>query len=266
MTLFDRIGNWIRKKTTPKEEKQILQPKVEPKQKWLTRLQNFFKPKVEKQILEPKVEPQPKTGREADALRAAIDMIIKASEHTGDPTYDKAREEALVYINKSQNLTNKGATQSGNRRYIADRYLKSELSTTEGVEQRKDRMLETFNANFGFDLSRDQADTVGQLMKSDSFKKLMEQYREKYDIIIGMVGDNIELGADPVRIEQELDLWQLVGMEPDFSIFQNVTALDTEEFQALREDLLIYNEESIYADDYQRQEDINAIIGRYVTW
>lgn len=256
MALFDRIGNWFRKKTTPKEE---------PKQRWLTRLQNFFAPKEEKQILEPKVEPLPK-GSEADALRAAVDMIIKASEHTGDPTYDKAREEALVYINKSQNLTNKGATQSGNRRYIADRYLKSELSTPAGVEQRKERMLDTFNANFGFDLTREQADTVGQLMKSDSFKKLMEQYREKYDIIIGMVGDNIELGADPVRIEQQLDLWQQVGMEPDFSVFQNVTALDMEDFQTLREDLLIYNEESIYADDYQRREDIDAILGRYVTW
>lgn len=262
MALFDRIRRFF----TPREERQILQPKEEPKQRWLTRLQNFFKPKEEKQILEPKQQPLPKTGNEADALRAAIDMIIKASEHTGDPIYDKAREEALVYINKTQNLTNKGATQSGNRRYIADRYLKSELSTAEGVEQRKERMLETFNANFGFDLTRQQADTVGQLMKSDSFKKLMEQYREKYDIIIGMVGDNIELGADPVRIEQQLDLWQQVGIEPDFSVFQNVTALDTEDFQALREEMLIYNEESIYADDYQRQEDINAILGRYVTW
>ena len=262
MAFIDRIRNFFK----PKEERQILQPKEEPKQRWLTRLQNFFKPKEEPQILEPKEQPLPKTGREADALKAAIDMIIKASEHTGDPTYDKAREEALVYINKSQNLTNKGATQTGNRRYIADRYLKSELSTAEGVEQRKERMLETFNANFGFDLSREQADTVGQLMKSDSFKKLMEQYREKYDIIIGMVGDNIELGADPVRIEQQLDLWQQVGMEPDFAAFQNVTALDNEDFQALREDLLIYNEESIYADDYQRQEDVGAILGRYITW
>lgn len=262
MALFDRIRSFFK----PREERQILQPKEEPKQRWLTRLQNFFKPKEEPQILEPKEQPLPKTGREADALKAAIDMIIKASEHSGDPTYDKAREGALVYINKSQNLTNKGATQTGNRRYIADRYLKSELSTAEGVEQRKERMLETFNANFGFDLTRDQADTVGQLMKSDSFKKLMEQYREKYDIIIGMVGDNIELGADPVRIEQQLDLWQQVGMEPDFSVFQNVTALDNEDFQALREDLLIYNEESIYADDYQRQEDVGAILGRYITW
>lgn len=253
MAFFDRIRN-------------IFKPKEEKKQGWLTRLQNFFKPKEEPQILVPKEEPLPKTGREADALKAAIDMIIKASEHTGDPTYDKAREEALVYINKSQNLTNKGATQTGNRRYIADRYLKSELSTAEGVEQRKERLLEAFNANFGFDLTRDQADTVGQLMKSDSFKKLMEQYREKYDIIIGMVGDNIELGADPVRIEQQLDLWQQVGMEPDFSAFQNVTALDNEDFQALREELLIYNEETIYADDYQRREDVGAIMGRYITW
>ncbi len=262
MAFFDRIRNIFK----PKEEKQILQPKVEPKQRWLTRLQNFFRPKEEKQILEPKEEPLPKTGREADALRAAIDMIIKAGEHAGDPTYEKAREDALVYINKSQNLTNKGATQTGNRRYIADRYLTSELSTAEGVERRKDRMLETFNANFGFDLTRDQADTVGQLMKSDSFKKLMEQYREKYDIIIGMVGDNIELGADPVRIEQQLDLWQQVGIEPDFSLFQNVSALSTEDFFSMREELLTYAENFIYFGETPDDTQIKNIMGSYIVW
>lgn len=262
MAFFDRIRRFF----TPKEERQILQPKVEPKQGWLTRLQNLFKPKEEKQILEPKEEPLPKTGREADALRAAIDMIIKAGEHTGDPTYEKAREEALVYINKSQKLTNTGATQTGNRRYIADIYLKKELSSPEGVERRKERMLETFNANFGFDLTRDQADTVGQLMKSDSFKKLMEQYREKYDIIIGMVGDNIELGADPVRIEQQLDLWQQVGIEPDFSLFQNVSALSTEDFFSMREELLTYAENFIYFGESPDDTQIKNIMGSYIVW
>lgn len=205
-------------------------------------------------------------SQEAEALRTAINMIIEAQQHAGDPTYDKAREEALVYINKANKLTNTGKSQSGNRKYIAKKYLEKEISTPEGVERRKERMLETFNSNFGFDLTREQADTVGQLMKSDSFKKLMETYREKYDIIIGMVGDNIELGADPVRIEQQLDLWARVGMEPDFSMFQNVTALDNEAFTSLQEQLLTYAEENVNADEFQYKQDVEGIIGRYITW
>lgn len=205
-------------------------------------------------------------SQEAEALRTAINMIIEAQQHAGDPTYDKAREEALVYINKANKLTNTGKSQSGNRKYIAKKYLEKEISTPEGVERRKERMLETFNSNFGFDLTRDQAETVGQLMKSDSFKKLMETYREKYDIIIGMVGDNIELGADPVRIEQQLDLWARVGMEPDFAVFQNVTALDNAAFASLQEELLSYAEENVNADEYQYKEDVDGIIGRYIVW
>lgn len=205
-------------------------------------------------------------SQEAEALRTAINMIIEAQQHAGDPTYDKAREEALVYINKANKLTNTGKTQSGNRKYIAKKYLEKEISTPEGVERRKERMLETFNSNFGFDLTREQADTVGQLMKSDSFKKLMETYREKYDIIIGMVGDNIELGADPVRIEQQLDLWARVGIEPDFSMFQNVTALDSAVFASLQEQLLLYAEENVNADEFQYKEDIEGIIGGFIVW
>lgn len=216
-------------------------------------------------VMQPTIAQIP-DSQEAEALRTAINMIIEAQQHAGDPTYDKAREEALVYINKANKLTNTGKSQSGNRKYIAKKYLEKEISTPEGVERRKDRMLETFNSNFGFDLTRDQAETVGQLMKSDSFKKLMETYKEKYDIIIGMVGDNIELGADPVRIEQQLDLWQRVGIEPDFSMFQNVTALDNDAFASLQEELLLYAEENVNADEYQYRQDVEGIIGRYVIW
>lgn len=216
-------------------------------------------------VVQPTITQTP-DSQEAQALRTAINMIIEAQQHAGDPTYDKAREEALVYINKANKLTNTGKSQTGNRKYIAKKYMEKEISTPEGVERRKDRMLETFNSNFGFDLTREQAETVGQLMKSDSFKKLMETYKEKYDIIIGMVGDNIELGADPVRIEQQLDMWQRVGIEPDFSMFQNVTALNNDAFASLQEELMLYAEENVNADEFQYRQDVEGIIGRYVVW
>lgn len=203
---------------------------------------------------------------EAEALRRAVEMVIEANQHPGDATYEQARQAALVYINKSQKLAEKGATQSGNRRGIAQQYLDKELSKPEGVQARKQRKLEIFNANFGFDLTAEQADTVGQLMQSTSFKKLMEMFKEKYDIIIGMVGDQIEAGVDPVRVEQALDLWQAVGIEPDFAAFADVTELSGEAFGQLREDLMLYNEESVTADELQRADDISGIMGRYITW
>ena len=203
---------------------------------------------------------------EADALRRAVEMVIEANQHPGDATYEQARQEALVYINKSQKLAEKGASQSGNRRYIAQHYLDKELSKPEGVETRKQRKLDIFNSNFGFNLSADQAETVSQLMDSSSFKKLMETYKEKYDIIIGMVGDQIQAGVDPVRVEQALDLWQTVGIEPDFAAFADVTDLSGEAFGQLREELLFYNEESVTTDELQREDDIAGIMGRYITW
>lgn len=265
MGFFGKLGARVRNIFTLKVERQILQPNVEPRQKWLTRLQNFFTPKVEKQILEPVVE-QSHESAEARALRAATEMLITASQHPGDATYEYARREALVYIEKSQKLLEKGKTQSGNREFVAKKYLDREISSEKGVQARKARKLQTFNANFGFQLTESQADTVGQLMESTSFKKLMETFREKYDILIGMVGDQIEKGIDPVRVEQTLDLWQQVGIEPDFSDFARATELQTDEFNAMREDLLIYNEESVNADEYERAENIEGILGRYMPW
>lgn len=229
-------------------------------------VQRVFSGMVKREPKEEKLPIKPERDAEVEALRRAVEMLIEANQHAGDAAYEQARQEALVYINKSQQLAGKGPTQSGNRRMIAERYMKKELSTPAGVVARKNRQLEIFNANFGFSLSRTQAKTVGSLMASDSFKKLMELYKEKYDIIIGMVGDQVEQGIDPVRIEQALDLWQQVGIEPDFSDFSKVTELSVEEFTQLREDLLIYNEESVIYDDFKRAEDISGILGRYITW
>ena len=209
---------------------------------------------------------QPKTGDETSALRRAVEMLIEADKHAGDPTYEQARESALVYINKSQRLAGVGATQSGNRRYIADRYLKNELSTAEGVEARKERMLDTFNANFGFDLSREQADTVGELMKSSSFKKLMETYKEKYDILIEMVGDNVELGVDPVRLEKQLTIWQENNINPEYEDFQKVSALSDDDFNNMYAQINEYNAENVYADDYERQQAVEGIMGGFIKW
>ena len=275
MGFFQSIGAGIRKilgsGVKMDQGKAVAPPKK--KRRWSFLGIGGRKQPAAEPVPEPPAEPQPpapeppasKYGREAEALRRATEMLIEASQHPGDATWEYARQEALVYITKTQTLADKGATQTGNRRYVADIYLKKEISTPKGVERRKERKLEIFNANFGFQLTAEQADTVGQLMNTPSFKKLMETYKEKYDILIGMVGDQVELGVDPVRIEQQLDLWQQVGIEPDFSDFAKVSALTSEAFQEMRAELMTYSEESM-ADDFERAEDISGIMGRYVTW
>ena len=238
-------------------------------------IQKIFKPKAKAPAPSPapaepiSIEKQKKkraSGEESEALRRAVEMVIEANRHPGDATWEQARQAALVYIDKSQKLADKGPTQSGNRAFIAGKYLEKEISSPEGVEARKQRKLDIFNTNFGFHLSEEEADTVGALMESDSFKKLMETYKERYDILIGMVGDQVENGIDPVRIQRALDLWQRVGIEPDFSVFADVTVLDADSYNQLEEDLYNYNEETINADDFERQQSIEGILGWYLPW
>lgn len=205
-------------------------------------------------------------SKEIEALQRAMNILIEAETHPDDATYQQARQEALVYINKSQKLANTGKTQSGNRKYIADRYLKHELSTPKGIADRKARKLAVFNSNFGFALNEKQADVVGEIMKSSSFKKLMELYRSMYDIIIGMVGDQIEAGIDPARVESTLDMWVQMGIEPNFDAFADVTNLSGEDFMALQEEVTTYNEEAVYADEFERKEAFEGILGNYIEW
>lgn len=205
-------------------------------------------------------------SKEIEALQRAMNILIEAETHPDDATYQQARQEALVYINKSQKLANKGKTQTGNRKYVAERYLKHELSTPQGIVKRKARMLEVFNSNFGFEMNEDEVDVLSQLMKSPSFKKLMELYRSFYDVIIGMTGDAVEIGVDPDRIQQSLDLWVKMDIIPDFDIFSQVVALSDEDFETLNNSIDWYNEENVTHFDFTRGEDIMGILGRFVSW
>ena len=208
----------------------------------------------------------PHVSKEIEALQRAMNILIEAETHPDDATYQQARQDALVYINKSQKLANKGKTQTGNRSYIADRYLRHELSTPKGIADRKARKLAVFNSNFGFNLNEEEADVVGQIMKSSSFKKLMELYRSMYDIIIGMVGDQIEAGIDPVRVEQSLDLWVQMDIEPEFNDFAALTELPSQIFEKLQEEIVQYNNETLHADEFEQKQAKSSILNKWLNW
>ena len=205
-------------------------------------------------------------SKEIEAMQRAMRLLMDAEEHPDDATWNAARHAALLYINKSQKLLEKGKTQTGNRRTIAEQYIENQLSTAEGVRQRKADKLRVFNANFKFNLSEEQADVVGDLMDTPSFQKLLETYKEMYDVVIGMVGDEIEKNVDPVRVESAINLWYDNGLTPDFDDFAKVVALSDKDYTAMQESIAEYNRENVHADDIEKAASVYGIIGEWVKW
>lgn len=204
---------------------------------------------------------------EKEALQKAMNILLEAEEHPDDASWNVAREKALIYINKSQRLVGGGQLQRKNRRRAADTYIENAYSTPEGVAAIKKKKLDTFNSNFGFDLSAEEADTIGKIMQDPSFKKLMEQFSAMYDVIIGMVGDEVSKNVDPDRIRGALDMWSYAGIEPDFENFANVTALNNEQFRQLDAEIRNLTDEQVTPMEPQEwQEAVEGVLGKYITW
>lgn len=216
--------------------------------------------------IKPAPAPPEYQTKEIEALRRAMDILIAAETHPDDATYNQARNAALLYINKSQKLADKGKTQTGNRRTIAEKYIENQLSSPEGIKQRKADKLRVFNSNFKFNLNEEQADIVGDIMETPSFQKLLETYKEMYDVIIGMVGDEIEKNIDPVRVENAINLWYENGLTPDFSDFSKVVALSDSDYRKMQETIQEYNEENLHDDDIEKAAAVYGIIGEWVQW
>ena len=101
-------------------------------------------------------------------------------------------------------------------------------------------------------------------MDTPSFKKLLEQNRGMYELIFGTVGDQVEAGVDPKRIEQTLEVFSRFGMD-SFETFKDITDLPTESYRDLMEDINLL-EESAFFDEYDRKEAFEGVLGRYIEW
>ena len=255
MGFFQRIGSGIRKAAAAVSGFFGRKPQAPPEPP---------KPAEAPQITAPPVPEY--QSKEIEALRRAMDILIAAETHPDDATYTQARNAALLYINKSQKLVNKGKTQTGNRRTIAEKYIANQLSTPEGIRQRKADKLRVFNSNFKFNLNEEQADIVGDIMETPSFQKLLETYKEMYDVIIGMVGDEIEKNIDPVRVESVINLWYENGLTPDYSDFSKVVALSDKDFQKMQEAIQEYQKENVHDDDIEKAAAVYSIMGEWIKW
>ena len=168
--------------------------------------------------------------KEGEAEATAIRMIQYAAEHPDDRSAREARRQAVEYLRRSQGLMGKGDLQDKNREELAKKYLEKGLSTPEKVENRKAEKLAQFNQNFGLNLTPENWDTMDKLMESTSFKKILEQNREKYLEFIAMVGDAVENSVNPVRIESALDIWQRADLPIEFDDFAAIVQLPPYEY------------------------------------
>lgn len=192
----------------------------------------------------------------------AIDQGIQNPENgVAQVGMDKARE----YLNRSAALAGKGKLQNWNRQQMAQRWIESDYSSKVGQEDLQDRKLDTFNANFGINLSKSQYNAMRGMIHSPAFQKLLEMHRNMYREIYNMVGEAIEKGTDPVRIEQTLDVYVRSGVG-NFEDFAGIIQLSSEDFHNFYTESGELFESFTYedSDDIDRLDMFEGMAGKYV--
>lgn len=215
----------------------------------------------------PKSRKQLREDAESRATRQALWAIENAVKNPTDKTAQEGRKKAVEYLSRAEQLKKHGKLQDWNRQQMAERWLRSDLSSAEGQQGRKDKKLEIFNSNFNLDMNEEQAEMLADLMDTDSYKQLAETYQGIYGDIVQAMGEAIENGTDPERVERTLNLFLSSGVQPEFDTFSKVIDLSTEDFFSLEQDLTFYAEEQgPLPDEFEAEQDKLSIIGRYVDW
>lgn len=230
-------------------------------------VKNLFRRKPETAPQEPPKSPQQirqekRINAETEAQRRALWAIQNAINKPDDRTAQNARRQAIEYLSRAEHLKGKGTLQDWNRQKIAERFIESDYSTATGQEEIKRKKLETFNQNFGFDLTRGEAKKVSEIMETSSYKKLLEKNKEMYDVIIQGIGDAIDNRVDPLRIEGFLSILEKVDMVLQFDDFSKVLQLSDNEYKRFnKEATKIANRKVLFDQDYQQREnDFNDLI------
>lgn len=202
---------------------------------------------------------------EIEAFKAAQWAIDNARRNPSDLIAQQAASKAQEYLSRSAALAGKGQLQDWNRLKMAERFTESGYASKKGQAAIASARLQTFNANFGFNLSAAQYNTMRGMIHSPAFQKVLEANRNFYMDIYGMVGDEVEAGTDPVRIEQSLDLFAR-GNVDNFEDFAEIVQLPEEDFHNLYTESVEMFESHYFqsGDDIARREAFEGLVGRYV--
>ena len=190
------------------------------------------------QAPEPRTAPQePKSvirerarkAAEQEAYERALWAIQNGMQNPDSEIAQRGKDKAIEYLNRSKELTGGGKRQDWNRQIAAEKWIRSDLSSAAGQEERFKKGLEQMNRNLNIHLTPETYDTLKNMTETEAFKKLNEQYSMFYKDIYGAVADEVDTGADPARIEQTLDLFSRVGID-DFEAFSDIVNLDPENY------------------------------------
>lgn len=230
------------------------------------RIRSFFRPQKPPQQTAGQRRQQLMQDAEQKASQQALWAIQNAINNPQDKTAQEGRRKAVEYLNRAEQLKKRGKLQDWNRQQMAERWLQSDLASERGQQDRKEKKLEVFNQNFNIDLNEEQADMLADLMQSDTYQQLAETYEGIYGDIIQAMGEAIDVGTDPLKLERSMNLFINYQLQPDFNSFRQVLYLSEEEFNSLEMELL-QSEDSIFVkDDIEKLEQREAILGRYIFW
>ena len=177
--------------------------------------------------------------KEAEAYERALWAIRHGMENPDSTMAQRGQEKAIMYLNKSKELQGKGKLQDWSRQEAAEKFIRDPYSSAEGQKKLFDERLQRMNANLNLHLTEETYVTLKRILESDSFQKLAER-KNAYgnspilEELFGDIADAIEDNVDPERIEQTLEMFNLVGTS-DFEAFSNIVRLGYEDYDLFRE-------------------------------
>lgn len=222
-------------------------------------------PPIEDLLPKGQIRAKARQTAEKEADLRAIWAISNAINNPDDFTAQEGRRQAIEYLTRSQALKGKGSLQDFNRERIARRWIKSDLATEKGQEERKKKALDQFNANMNINLTEDTYDTMKSIMDSPAFQKALDRSGEFYKLLYGAVGDAIDQDADPQRIEQTLDMF-VRGSLDDYELFTDIMDINGGDFNRMYMDITGYSDTAIGAGLSQEaiREGVSSIIEDYL--
>jgi hypothetical protein len=113
----------------------------------------------------------------------------------------------------------------------------------------------------GTKLNEDTWKTMEKIMATPAFQKVIEIYIPPSEIM-EIVADAVESQADPVRIEQTLELYTTLGAD-EFELFSDLVRMEPENYKDFYDEALTKIGESDRMEPYEINEALWSLYVKY---
>ena len=103
---------------------------------------------------------------------------------------------------------------------------------------------------------------MDKLIASPAFQKQKELLSKQYKVVFEAVGDAVEEGVDPVRIEQTLDLYTQIGAD-DYELFSDIVKMDAADFNDFQQEAMTKIGEQSGLEAYEINEGLWNLANKY---